>query len=77
MQDTKLKSKMSEYSQDKILLKKRIKDLTQSRDEWKAKSIAYKERADKLENDMRRISHRLSNLLENSVEDQLENQENI
>ena len=48
------KSKASEYARDKKSLKKRIKEVTKSREEWKEKSIRHKARADKLEADIKK-----------------------
>jgi F0F1-type ATP synthase assembly protein I len=53
---TDWKSKTTEYSRDKKQLKKRIKELTKSRDEWKEKSIRHKERADKLATDLTQLA---------------------
>jgi len=62
MVTTDWKSKATEYSIDKKRLKKRIKELTKSRDEWKEKSIRHKERADRLSADLKKIKNRLSEL---------------
>ena len=48
MVQTDWKRKATEYALDKKMLKKRIKELTKSRDEWKEKSIYHKATADKL-----------------------------
>jgi hypothetical protein len=59
MEKTDWKSKAMEYAHDKKRLKKRIKELTISRDEWKEKSINHKTRADKLEADFNKIKKKL------------------
>jgi chromosome segregation ATPase len=64
MQSKDWKTKLSECARDKKQLKKRIKELTQSREEWKAKSISHKERADKIESEVRKIKDRLNDLLD-------------
>jgi len=58
------KSKASEYARDRKSLKKRIKEVTKSRDEWKEKSIRHKARADKLEADIKKIKDRLVELID-------------
>jgi len=58
------KSKASEYARDKKSLKKRIKEVSKSRDEWKEKSIRHKARADKLESDIKKIKDRLIELID-------------
>ena len=58
------KSKATEYALDKKQLKKRIKELIQSREEWKAKSIRHKERADHLASDLKKIKNKLNELIE-------------
>jgi hypothetical protein len=64
MQTTDWKSKAIEYSRDKKQLKKRIKELTKSRDEWKEKSIHHKERADSLALDLKKIKNKLNELID-------------
>jgi F0F1-type ATP synthase assembly protein I len=64
MATTDWKSKTTGYSRDKKQLKKRIKELTKSRDEWKEKSIRHKERADKLAADLKKIKNKLNELIE-------------
>jgi hypothetical protein len=64
MATTDWKSKATEYALDKKQLKKRIKELTKSRDEWKRKSIRHKERADQLSTDLKKIKNRLNELIE-------------
>lgn len=59
MAKTDWKSKASAQAQDNKYLKKRIKELTKSRDEWKEKSIRHKSRADKLEYDLKKLKIRL------------------
>jgi hypothetical protein len=62
MVKTDWKSKAGEYALEKKLLKKRIKELIKSRDEWKIKSIRYKTRADKLGADIKKIKNKLNEL---------------
>jgi hypothetical protein len=62
MEKTDWKSKAMEYARDKKRLKKRIKELTISRDDWKEKSINHKVRADKLEADFDKIKKKLIEL---------------
>lgn len=64
MANTDWKNKATEYSCDKKFLKKRIKELTKSRDEWKDKSIRHKARADKLEADIKKIKNKLNELID-------------
>ena len=45
-------------------LKKRVKEITISRDEWKSKSIGHKERADKLAADLKKIKVRLTDMID-------------
>ena len=61
---TDWKSKATEYALDKKRLKKRIKELMVSRDEWKEKSISHKTHADKLEADFNKIKKKLIELAE-------------
>jgi hypothetical protein len=62
MVKTDWKKKATEYALDKKSLKKRNKELTKSRDEWKEKSINHKARADKLEADFNKIKKKLIEL---------------
>jgi hypothetical protein len=64
MLKTDWKSKATEYALDKKRLKKRIKELTLSRDEWKEKSISHKTRADKLDAEFKKIKKKLTGLAE-------------
>ena len=64
MSKTDWKSKATENARDKKRLNKRIRELTTSRDEWKAKSIAHKSRADKLASDLKKLKTRLNELAE-------------
>jgi uncharacterized coiled-coil DUF342 family protein len=64
MTTTDWKLKATEYSRDKKQLKKRIKELTKSRDDWKEKSIQHKERADHLANDLKKIKNKLNELID-------------
>ena len=64
MSKTDWKSKAIENAVDKKRLNKRIKELTKSRDEWKAKSIGHKARADKLASDLKKLKTKLNELAE-------------
>ena len=48
MATTDWKAKATEYAREKKQLKKRIREITKSRDEWKEKSMRYKVLADHL-----------------------------
>jgi len=63
MVKTDWKRKATEYALDKKKLKKRIKEVTVSRDEWKEKSISHKARADALEDEFNKIKKKLSELV--------------
>ncbi len=63
MQITDWKQKTIDGSKRNKALKKRIKELTKSRDEWKEKSISHKERADNLENDLKKIKDKLNEII--------------
>jgi hypothetical protein len=54
MSTTDWKSKATEYALDKKQLRKCIKELTKSRDEWKEKSIRHKRCADNLAADLKK-----------------------
>ena len=64
MANTDWKRKSSEQAQCNKSLKKRIKELTKSRDEWKEKSIRHKLRADKLESDLKKLKNRLTEIID-------------
>jgi hypothetical protein len=64
MSNTDWKSKSLENARDKKQLKKRIKELTKSRDDWKAKSIGHKSRADKFASDLKKLKMKLSELVD-------------
>jgi len=64
MAKTDWKSKATENARDKKRLNKKIRELTQSRDGWKAKSIAHKVRADKLASDLKKLKTKLNELVE-------------
>ena len=46
-------------------VRKRVKELTISRDSWKEKSIRHKKRADRLAADLKKIKDKLSELVDN------------
>ena len=60
MAHTDWQHKSREQAQQNKCLKKRVKELTKSREEWKEKSIRHKARADKLETDLKKIKNRLT-----------------
>jgi F0F1-type ATP synthase assembly protein I len=64
MSKTDWKGKATENALDKKRLKKKIKELTQSRDQWKVKSIAHKARADKLASDLKKLKTKLNELVD-------------
>ncbi|GHT19777.1 hypothetical protein FACS189429_7730 [Bacteroidia bacterium] len=64
MQTTDWKHKTTEGSLKNKALKKRVKELTKSRDDWKAKAIRHKERADNLENDLKKIKDKLNEIMQ-------------
>jgi len=64
MVTTDWKSKATQCSRENKKLKKRIKELTVSRDNWKEKSIRYKERGDNLSTDLKKIKNRLNELID-------------
>ena len=63
MESTDWKSKSLQRSIETKQLKKKIKELTISRDDWKVKSISHKERADKLEVDLCKIKKKLNEII--------------
>ena len=60
METTDWKAKSIQRSRDNKQLKKKIKELTISRDEWKLKSISNKSRADKFEADIKKVKEKLN-----------------
>jgi chromosome segregation ATPase len=58
------KTKATENARDKKRLNKKIRELTNSRDQWKAKSIAHKARADKFESDLKKLKTKLNELVD-------------
>jgi chromosome segregation ATPase len=64
MTGTDWKSKAASSSAEKKQMSKRIKELTKSRDEWKAKSMRHKSRADKLESDLKKLKDRLTEIID-------------
>ena len=59
-----IKSRYTEVAWERKRFKNRIKELTKSRDEWKAKSIGHKARADKLAADLKKLKTKLNELAE-------------
>jgi len=64
MAKTDWKSKATEYGRDKKHLRKRVKEITKSRDEWKEKAMRHKERADRLAEDLKKIKNKLNELID-------------
>ena len=64
MSKTDWKSKSKENAVDRKRLTKKIKELTKSRDDWKAKSIRHKARADKLASDLKKLMTKLKELVD-------------
>ena len=52
-----------ERSVENKRINKRIKELEKSRDNWKTKSISHKERADKLEIELKKIKDKLVEII--------------
>ena len=63
MENLDWKSKAIQRSKESKQLKKRIKELIISRDEWKVKSIAHKNRADKYAADLKKIKDKLNGIM--------------
>jgi hypothetical protein len=64
MQTTDWKQKAIQRSRENKRLNKRIKELTLSRDEWKAKAIQHKASVDKLATDLKKIKDRLNEIVQ-------------
>jgi uncharacterized coiled-coil DUF342 family protein len=64
MSKTDWKSKAVEGARTKKRLNKKIREVTKSRDDWKAKSIAHKARADKLASDLKKLKTKLNELVD-------------
>jgi len=52
-----------ERSVENKRINKRIKEIEKSRDSWKVKSLSHKERADKLEMELKKIKDKLSDII--------------
>lgn len=63
MENTEWKTKAIQRSKEIKLLKKKIKELTISRDEWKIKSISHKNRADKYAIDLKKMKDKLNEII--------------
>jgi len=63
METTDWKAKSIQRSKDNKQLKKKIKELIISRDEWKVKSISHKLRADKLESELKKVKDKLNGII--------------
>ena len=64
MTKTDWKRKAVSGSGENKQLKKRVKELTKSRDQWKEKSIVHKARADKLEADLKKLRNKLIKMID-------------
>ena len=65
MTKTDWKSKAIANSRGNKQLKKRLKELIKSRDQWKEKSIGHKSRADKLAADLKKFKYKLIEIVDN------------
>ena len=63
METVDWKAKAILRSKELKQLKKKIKELTISRDKWKKKSIAHKNRADKFATDQKKIKDKLNGII--------------
>jgi hypothetical protein len=63
MEQDNWKEKALERRLENKALKKRITELTLSRDSWKEKYVAKKEQSDYLENEMDKIKKKLNEIL--------------
>ncbi len=63
MDKTDWKDKSIQRSKEIKFLKKKIKELTISRDEWKIKSISHKSRADKLAMELKKMKIKLNEII--------------
>jgi len=63
MEKTDWKVKAIERSKEIKRLKKKIKEVSISRDDWKMKSIRHKNRADKSASDLKKIKNRLNEIV--------------
>ncbi len=63
MEQKEWKDKAIQRSKEMKQLKKKIKELTLSRDAWKEKSISHKNRADKLASDLKKIKDTMNEIM--------------
>ena len=63
MDNLEWKTKAIQRSKEIKQLKKKVKELTNSRDEWKIKSISHKTRADKFAVDLKKIKDKLNEIM--------------
>ena len=63
MEVSEYKSKLTQRAKDNKQLKKKIKELTISRNEWKVKSISHKARADKLATNLKKVKDKLNGII--------------
>lgn len=63
MENTDWKAKSIQRSKENKQLKKKIKELTISREDWKTKSISHKSRADKYASDLKKIKDKLNEIM--------------
>lgn len=64
MQTTDWKEKAMFRSVENKRLNKRIRELLKSRDDWKAKSVSHKKRADALELELKKIRIKLNDIIQ-------------
>jgi len=63
MENLDWKTKAILRSKEAKQFKKKIKELTISRDEWKIKSISHKNRADKFASDLKKMKNKLNEMM--------------
>lgn len=63
METTDWKAKSLQRNAENKQLKKRIKELTNSRNDWKQKSINHKLRADSLENSLKKTKRLIETIV--------------
>jgi regulator of replication initiation timing len=64
MSPTDWKSKSNKYALENKRLKKRLKETTKSRDDWKKKSMGHKKRADHFAADLKKLKNKLNELID-------------
>jgi len=63
MEATDWKAKSMQRTKENKSLKKRVKEVTDSRDNWKSKAIDYKTQVDKLSADLKKIKNKLNEII--------------